>query len=107
MLHKILYSVFFMICIAVNVQILMRGNAPDALRNYLHIGAYLTCWASILWDFNYNRIVYGLAALYPIATHATMLTRMKVDNPWFWAFIVTISLLFLGNIYLKKSSIRS
>jgi hypothetical protein len=30
---------------------------------------------------------------------------MKVDNPWFWAFIVTISLLFLGNVYLKKKSL--
>ncbi len=102
MLYKILYTLFFIICIAVNVQILTRGNAPDAMMNYLHIVAYLTCAASILWDFKYNRIIYCIAALYPISTHATMLTRMSVDNPWFWAFVITISLLFWGNVYLKN-----
>jgi hypothetical protein len=105
MFYKILYSIFFTICIAVNVQILMRGNAPDAAMNYLHIVAYVTCWASILWNFKYNRILYCIAALYPIATHAAMLTRMTADNPWFWAFVATISLLFLGNVYLRNKYI--
>ena len=104
--YKILYAIFFTICIAVNVQTLMRGNAPDATMNYLHIAAYLACWAAILWDFKYNRLIYCIAALYPIATHATMLTRMTADNPWFWAFVVTISMLFWGNVYLKNSVAR-
>lgn len=106
MLYKILYSIFFTICIAVNVQILMRDNAPDPTMNYLHIVAYLLCWVSILSDFKYNRIVYGIAALYPIATHASMLTKMTANNMWFWAFIFTISMLFLGNIYLKNKSLK-
>ncbi len=104
--YKILYAVFFTICIAVNVQILMRGNAPDATMNYLHIATYLACWASILWNFKYNRITYCIAALYPISTHADMLTRMTADNPWFWAFVVTIALLFWGNVYLKNKSVK-
>ncbi len=106
MLYKILFTVFFTICIAVNVQILMRGNAPDATMNYLHIVAYLMCWAAILINFKYRPTVYSIAAMYPIATHAAMLTKMTANSIWFWAFIFTISMLICGNIYFKNKIIN-
>ncbi|MBX7227085.1 MAG: hypothetical protein K1X55_13710 [Chitinophagales bacterium] len=101
---KILFSIFFTICIAINIYFGIIDGEDMIWRHVFHILAYSICWISILKPFQNRRHLYFIASIYPISTHAMMLYKNDLSWVWILAFLLTIFLLISGNFFLRNET---
>jgi len=102
--YKKIYAIFFSICIAINIYFGIIDGSAKIWQHIFHIIAYSICWLCISSNMPYRQILYFIASLFPIYTHAIRLPQLSLGNVWFYAFIITILLLLLGNLFLRKKA---